>query len=1146
MAPTFEFPVPVLSVAAEAVRELEGGEALSGLWTLFTKCKASLKDGHRLENISWRLWYREMAAVALKCEEDEAALDDSQLFNEKISENHCLGDEGGPPLSAQEILPSRTTGHSPPAPSRISVSSPRPHPHSHPDASTISRPILARRNSYVGKIIVDMLPNPLPPTQYPNPGLSSPATEITSYFSSAIRPSSPTFPVVDANLHPIRCHLPTPAGPEEEFAILPSSTHTSTTPNGIASTPALPFVQVEVSAPSTPPPPQLPRLVVVNPTPGPTPHPTPPATPTLGGRLTLKHDSQPPHGVFSDTLMPVPRLPLPPLFVRADGSTTSSSSSGSSGSGRTVASSPSTTVSAGETELKGEVAVPTAAATTVALGPSTKTESGSPTSVRRTSSSGTAGHLPPPGTAGALQAGPSRPRPRAGGHIRQTSSASSNGGRGAGRSTEVAKGTRKSTSTSRSRSRGPDAGLAMTVVGTKNGAGGGKGRTLGPLRRTGSGRGVAGRNGREKRPTFNIGSHSDEGSALGSKSAGSGSSVSGPKIEAVAIVKAGPVQPAPAPPRRAQSSARLPPPPSAQHLSDVAKVVPPQPPRRTIVLATSDSDDYETETDSECESDDGRVQEDAEGEEEEGDAGDWSSEELSTDDVEVVVRRGTAQQQAPAPAPAPAPPLSNTHSGRRNPAQSRPDRAHAPPMQQTQSGQHHAPAPQHLSRVQQSRRNHAAHAQYVVEQAAIETQRIREMFAKKPVPSSEQLAGKRTRSVGLLTQLMNPDPQIFPLSHPYRRGYSSGEINGVAAGLTMTAPVAQGNVGRRGVEHVKGRGVGQGQAQGLGQGQVLGKGQERRASAGMAPGLKQSKSSAAIPVASQVQVGSVAREPSTGAGPAAMVAGSGASGGYRPKGRPADQEMEDDSDSDGEENGRDAILFSKSVAQEKLEALAKRTRIVAHDKKDAAPEEAEPVPDWLREPEPRGNANGRRATHPPPNGASSSRHPQQRQQGHRSSPTPTPAPPPPPPAPIPVGHPYNLPPPAPPSTPRTTRRLMLQTEMSESLRRNLLWERQVSNVNLAAIRRTASGGGGAGRGGTVLGGGLRPLTTLPSMVQVTARQQGAGGNVNGFSRPEERERDRRGSGGAVPTEGPQETEERRKRTMARNRSWANDYHYSGW
>ena len=43
---------------------------------------------------------------------------------------------------------------------------------------------------------------------------------------------------------------------------------------------------------------------------------------------------------------------------------------------------------------------------------------------------------------------------------------------------------------------------------------------------------------------------------------------------------------------------------------------------------------------------------------------------------------------------------------------------------------------------------------------------------------------------------------------------------------------------------------------------------------------------------------------------------------------------------------------------------------------------------------------------------------------------------------------------------------MLQTELSESLRRNLLWERQVSRINMA------------GRRGGVLGSGLRPLTSM--------------------------------------------------------------------
>src|ERR1700677_3772235 len=50
--------------------------------------------------------------------------------------------------------------------------------------------------------------------------------------------------------------------------------------------------------------------------------------------------------------------------------------------------------------------------------------------------------------------------------------------------------------------------------------------------------------------------------------------------------------------------------------------------------------------------------------------------------------------------------------------------------------------------------------------------------------------------------------------------------------------------------------------------------------------------------------------------------------------------------------------------------------------------------------------------------------------------------------PIPLDHPRNLSAPAPPTTPRTTRRQMLATELNESLCRDLLWEHQVSKTNL--------------------------------------------------------------------------------------------------
>ncbi|KAI0268029.1 hypothetical protein BGY98DRAFT_883034, partial [Russula aff. rugulosa BPL654] len=53
---------PVLSLATDALIDLDGTDAITGLWTIFAKCKESLQDGPRLEYISWRLWYRELEA----------------------------------------------------------------------------------------------------------------------------------------------------------------------------------------------------------------------------------------------------------------------------------------------------------------------------------------------------------------------------------------------------------------------------------------------------------------------------------------------------------------------------------------------------------------------------------------------------------------------------------------------------------------------------------------------------------------------------------------------------------------------------------------------------------------------------------------------------------------------------------------------------------------------------------------------------------------------------------------------------------------------------------------------------------------------------------------------------------------------------
>ncbi|KDR68537.1 hypothetical protein GALMADRAFT_41167, partial [Galerina marginata CBS 339.88] len=134
------------------------------------------------------------------------------------------------------------------------------------------------------------------------------------------------------------------------------------------------------------------------------------------------------------------------------------------------------------------------------------------------------------------------------------------------------------------------------------------------------------------------------------------------------------------------------------------------------------------------------------------------------------------------------------------------------------------------------------------------------------------------------------------------------------------------------------------------------------------------------------------------------------------------------------------------------------------------------------------------------------------------------------PAPIPFGYPYNLPV-APPSSPRTTRRHMLSAELTESLRRNLLWERQITKVNLTGVKRSASGGGSRH---SVLGG-IQPLTAAPSMVQLHAKGTGPPDTSN------DDQEFRQGRGG-----GHDPDDDKKRKAMARNKSWANNYHYSGW
>ncbi|KAJ3533947.1 hypothetical protein NMY22_g7125 [Coprinellus aureogranulatus] len=147
-------------------------------------------------------------------------------------------------------------------------------------------------------------------------------------------------------------------------------------------------------------------------------------------------------------------------------------------------------------------------------------------------------------------------------------------------------------------------------------------------------------------------------------------------------------------------------------------------------------------------------------------------------------------------------------TARQSSHESRQAHHHAPHHHNYQQHPPHPPAAQRTHSNTTSRREwqhiqQRREAQLRVQRAAAqlqreeeeEKQRQKEMFAKKPTTSFQNLTELQRRSTGLLTQLMNPDPAIFPPNHPYRRGHSSGEIQrmGMTAmtGMTAVAPLGQ-------------------------------------------------------------------------------------------------------------------------------------------------------------------------------------------------------------------------------------------------------------------------------------------------------------------------------------------------------------------
>ncbi|KAK0236201.1 hypothetical protein EDD85DRAFT_954061 [Armillaria nabsnona] len=315
-----------------------------------------------------------------------------------------------------------------------------------------------------------------------------------------------------------------------------------------------------------------------------------------------------------------------------------------------------------------------------------------------------------------------------------------------------------------------------------------------------------------------------------------------------------------------------------------------------------------------------------------------------------------------------------------------------------------------------------------LQDAVLEAARQRDMFVKVPKGSYTNL--NRTNS-GLLSQLMNPDPARLPHSQ-YRRVESSTELGS-------------------GSRHM-----------------------------GKDTGLQPSHSAVALPVSAQITVGSVREKGEVKTNPvgADRTSPPGNSG-YRRKGRPEDEEMEDDSD--GEDGN--TLIVSNSVAEERLRAIFGSSRGGA-----ALPG----VKQHRSEP----------SIQPPA----------------LSPPIPTPAKD----LPTvtehaPLGFPYNLPVAAIPSTPRTTRQNMLRTEMSESVRQNLLWSRYIHKQSVLGPRRKSSPSLPD----------REPIATINPVVHLTKRADG------------------RRSGGA-DAEREAVRKELQRVNLTRNKSWAAEYHPTQW
>ena len=429
-----------------------------------------------------------------------------------------------------------------------------------------------------------------------------------------------------------------------------------------------------------------------------------------------------------------------------------------------------------------------------------------------------------------------------------------------------------------------------------------------------------------------------------------------------------------------------------------------------------------------------------------------------------------------------------------------------------------------------------------VASAALEAQRQREMFQKRPTGSysgnlgtspsllylltllSDRIGPQR---LGLLSQLINPDLQIFPAEDSYRPGYSSGDVGssrvlpriGVIRGLCITRgsvklptkslaaqPVSR-FINATSVVSVRSNGSASSKI---------------HLQVTLLPGV-----SHLAPVV-QRHVHPLIGRMDNGDAMQVRQPPPGLNGKrYQPKGRPQDVEMEDtssdQSDDDPEYAITDRIQLSKSVAQEKLKVLAERKGIVpklgpvkpqelvVEQGNNGEANQLEDLPPRLRKEIQQQQSGDDSTTH-------SNQHSALTQPASQLLQV----------ALVQLVYPYNLPGHAEPSSPWTTRQLMLRTELTESLRHNLLWTRQLQKNEVIGPRRSS--------GAIASTHGFRPEPNnrnsdiLKPVVKLTPKKP-----------------DRQSSEGETfDLLGGSSQEETRRLVLMKNKSFAGLYHNPNW